>query len=92
MLLGLTLDQPWTAMAEQLRGVDPPRSVVVDGELAITALAETVWPDTPIQRCWWHLPRALRWALYADKAPHAWANTRTHRAGRRCCAASPANG
>jgi hypothetical protein len=28
----------------------------------------------PIQRCWWHLPRALRWALYADKAPSAWAN------------------
>ena len=74
-LLGLTLGQPWSAMATQLRGVDPPAVVVVDGELAITTLAEAVWPDTPIQRCWWHLPRALRWALYADKAPHAWANT-----------------
>ena len=30
----------------------------------------------PIQRCWWHLPRALRWALYADKAPHPWANSK----------------
>jgi hypothetical protein len=74
VLLGLTLQQPWSAMAAQLRALDPPAVVVVDGELAITALAETVWPDVPIQRCWWHLPRALRWALYADKAPHPWAN------------------
>ena len=73
-LLGLTLGQPWSAMATQLRAVDPPAMVVVDGELAITRLAQDVWPDAPIQRCWWHLPRALRWALYADKAPHPWAN------------------
>jgi hypothetical protein len=73
-LLGLTLNQPWSTMAEQLRGLAPPAVVVVDGEPAITALAETVWPDVPIQRCWWHLPRALRWALYADQARHPWAN------------------
>jgi hypothetical protein len=75
-LLALTLDQPWSAMAEQLRTLDPPAVVVVDGELAITRLAEAVWPDVPIQRCWWHLPRALRWALYADKAPRSWANAK----------------
>jgi len=63
-------------MADQLRELRAPAVVVVDGELAITALAETVWPDAPIQRCWWHLPRALRWALYADKAPHPWANAK----------------
>jgi hypothetical protein len=73
-LLGLTLNQPWSAMSPQLQRLDPPAVVVVDGELAITRLAEEVWPDVPIQRCWWHLPRALRWALYADKAPHPWAN------------------
>jgi hypothetical protein len=72
----LTLQQPWSAMAAQLRALDPPAVVVVDGEIAITTLAETVWPDVPIQRCWWHLPRALRWALYADKAPHPWANAK----------------
>jgi hypothetical protein len=76
VLLGLTLQQPWSAMAAQLSALDPPAVVVVDGELAITRLAETVWPDVPIQRCWWHLPRALRWALYADKAPHPWANAK----------------
>jgi hypothetical protein len=74
VLLGLTVAQPWSSMAEQLTALDPPAVVVVDGEVAITALAESVWPDVPIQRCWWHLPRALRWALYADKAPHPWAN------------------
>lgn len=74
VLLGLTLGQGWQAMAPQLAGLEPPAMVVVDGELAITKLAETVWPDVPIQRCWWHLPRALRWALYADKADHRWAN------------------
>jgi hypothetical protein len=73
-LLGLTLAQPWSAMAEQLRTLDPPVVVVVDGEPAVTALAEAVWPEVPIQRCWWHLPRALRWALYADRAPHPWAS------------------
>jgi hypothetical protein len=76
VLLGLTLNQSWSVMTEQLRGLAPPAVVVVDGELAITTLAETVWPDVPIQRCWWHLPRALRWALYADKAPHPWANAK----------------
>ena len=76
MLLGLTLAQPWSAMTEQLQALRPPVVVVVDGELAITTLAESVWPDVPIQRCWWHLPRALRWALYADKAPHPWANAK----------------
>lgn len=71
-LLGLTVDQPWSAMRHQLEGLEAPAMVVVDGELAVTRLAEQAWPDTPIQRCWWHLPRALRWALYADKAPHRW--------------------
>jgi len=76
VLLGLTLGQGWPAMAPQLQGLAPPAMVVVDGEPAITRLAESVWPDVPIQRCWWHLPRALRWALYADKADHRWANTK----------------
>src|SRR4051794_5008763 len=71
-LLGLTVDQPWSAMHAQLAELEPPVMVVVDGELAVSRVAETTWPDTPIQRCWWHLARALRWALYADKAPHRW--------------------
>ena len=76
VLLGLTLGQGWPAMTEQLAALEPPVMVVVDGEEAVTHLAETVWPDVPIQRCWWHLGRGLRWALYADKADHRWANER----------------
>jgi hypothetical protein len=72
VLLGLTVDQPWTAMAAQLDTLPAPDLVVVDGELAVTRLAARCWPDAPIQRCWWHLARALRWALYADHAPHRW--------------------
>lgn len=75
-LLGLTLGQGWPAMSEQLAASEPPVMVVVDGEEAVTKLAETVWPEVPIQRCWWHLGRGLRWALYADKADHRWANDR----------------
>lgn len=75
-LLGLTLGQGWPAMSEQLTALEPPVMVVVDGEEAVTKLAETVWPEVPIQRCWWHLGRGLRWALYADKADHRWADDR----------------
>jgi transposase len=75
-LLGLTIGQGWPAMAEQLSALEPPVMVIVDGEEAVTSLAETVWPEVPVQRCWWHLGRGLRWALYADKADHPWANDR----------------
>jgi hypothetical protein len=76
VLLGMTLAQDWSALAGQLRGLDPPTMVVVDGEEGVTFLAESVWPDVPIQRCWWHLCRGLRWALYADKADPRWANAK----------------
>ncbi|WP_345382415.1 hypothetical protein, partial [Actinomycetospora straminea] len=75
-LLGLTVDQPWSAMRHQLDGLEAPAVVVVDGEVAVTRVAAATWPDTPIQRCWWHLARALRWALYADKAPHRWSRNK----------------
>lgn len=75
-LLGLVVDQPWSALAPRLAQVPTPVMVVVDGELAVTRVAEQAWPDVAIQRCWWHLARALRWALYADKAPHPWSRAK----------------
>lgn len=75
-LLGVTVGEPWGALAGQLAVVKPPRVVVVDGEEGVTVLAQRLWPDVPQQRCWWHLSRGFRWALYADKAPSAWANER----------------
>ncbi len=63
-------------MAAQLESLAPPRVVVVDGEEAVTTLATRVWPAVPQQRCWWHLSRGFRWALYAAHAPSPWANDR----------------
>lgn len=75
-LLGLTVGESWSSLAGQLESMVPPKVVVVDGEEAVTTLATKVWPNVPQQRCWWHLSRGFRWALYADKAPSAWANER----------------
>src|SRR5674476_524407 len=50
--------------------------VVVDGEAAITVLAQRLWPAAPIQRCWWHLPHGLRKAFYADDAANRHVNPR----------------
>ncbi len=76
VLLGMTLAREWASLGDQLRALDPPVMVVADGEEGPTVLAETIWPEVPIQRCWWHLCRGLRWALYADKADHRWANAK----------------
>lgn len=73
-LLGLTVGEKWSAMDDQLAGLRAPKVVVVDGEEAVTAVAQRVWPEVPQQRCWWHLSRGFRWALYADHAPSPWAN------------------
>lgn len=73
-LLGLTVGQTWSTMDAQLAGLRAPKVVVVDGEEAVTKVAQRVWPDVPQQRCWWHLSRGFRWALYADHAPSPWAN------------------
>lgn len=73
-LLGLTVGERWGAMDDQLGELAPPKVVVVDGEEAVTLVARRLWPTVPQQRCWWHLSRGFRWALYADKAPAPWSN------------------
>ena len=55
-------------MGAQLESLPAPVLVVVDGETAITVLAQRLWPTAPIQRCWWHLPHGLRKAFYVDDA------------------------
>jgi hypothetical protein len=83
-LLGLTVNQDWSMMGAQLNTVAAPALAVVDGETEITVLAQRLWPGTPIQRCWWHLPHGLRKAFYADDAANrhvnpAWARTKCDR-------------
>jgi len=67
-LLGLTVGQDWPAMAAQLARLPVPALVVLDGETELTTLTQQLWPATPIQRCWWHLPHGLRKAFYSDDA------------------------
>src|SRR5664279_3096114 len=73
-LLGLTVGEDWSMMGAQLQEVAAPALVVVDGEAAITVLAQRLWPAAPIQRCWWHLPHGLRKAFYADDAANRHVN------------------
>jgi hypothetical protein len=70
-LLAVGVDDGWTGVERQLRDVPAPALAVVDGEAAITDLVQRLWPSTPIQRCWWHLPRGLRQAIYADRGKGA---------------------
>ena len=75
-LLGLTVGQDWSMMGAQLQDLPAPALVVVDGETAITVLAQRLWPAAPIQRCWWHLPHGLRKAFYVDDANDRHVNPR----------------
>jgi len=75
-LLGLTVGEDWSMLGAQLENLLPQVLVVLDGEPAITTLAQRLWPDTPIQRCWWHLPHGLRKAFYADDAANRHVNPR----------------
>lgn len=65
-LLAAGVGAGWPGIADQLAGLPAPELVVVDGEYAITEMVRGLWPTVPIQRCWWHLPRGLRQALYFD--------------------------
>ncbi|KIK15341.1 hypothetical protein PISMIDRAFT_115339, partial [Pisolithus microcarpus 441] len=44
-----------------------PRFVHVDKDMAEISMAQSVWPDTKIQICWWHLQKALRERLAKSK-------------------------
>ena len=85
-LLALTVGEDWSMMGAHLQDVAAPALVVLDGETVITVLAQRLWPDTPIQRCWWHLPHGLRKAFYGDDAHDRhvnprWARTKAEQLG-----------
>ena len=65
--LAATVDEPWESMVDRLADVRPPHLVVVDGEEAVTAVAQRLWPTAPVQRCWWHLPHGLIKAGYREE-------------------------
>lgn len=74
-LLGATLGEGWPVMAELLAPVRPGL-VVVDGEEELSAMAATLWPAVPVQRCLFHLSKAIQHvSRYTDGVPLAAAKT-----------------
>ena len=63
-------------LGAQLEHLKAPKLVVLDGEPSITTLAQRLWPETAVQRCWWHLPHGLRKAFYVDDASNRHVNPR----------------
>ncbi len=70
-LLGATVGEGWPAMAELLAPVRPGL-VIVDGEEELSLMAATLWPDVPVQRCLFHLSKAIQHvSRYSDGVPLA---------------------
>lgn len=68
-LLGATLGEGWDTMAGLLAPVQPGL-IIVDGEEELSAMASALWPDTPVQRCLFHLSKAVQHlARYSDGVP-----------------------
>lgn len=70
-LLGATLGEGWPVMAELLAPVRPGL-VIVDGEEELSGMVSELWPNTPVQRCLFHLSKAVqKVACYTDRVPLA---------------------
>lgn len=70
-LLGATLGEGWDAMASLLAPVRPGL-VIVDGEEELTAMAAELWPAAAVQRCLFHLSKAVQQlSRYTDRVPLA---------------------
>lgn len=70
-LLGATLGEGWAVMAELLAPVRPGL-VIVDGEEELSVMAAGLWPDVPVQRCLFHLSKAVQHvSRYTDGVPLA---------------------
>ena len=59
------LDEPWATTLRPLEGITPDR-VVFDGDSGLRAVIEDLWPHTSLQRCLWHLPHQLYYAVRKD--------------------------
>src|SRR6185437_11574229 len=59
-LLGATVGEGWPVMAALL-GPVRPGLVIVDGEEELSIMAAQLWPHTPVQRCLFHLSKAIQY-------------------------------
>jgi hypothetical protein len=64
-LVAFGVNQPWRELLAPLQGTNPER-VLYDGEEDLADALREIFPQAKRQRCLWHLPRNLYWALYQD--------------------------
>jgi len=59
------VDASWATTLKPLAGTQPER-ITFDGDPELETVIETLWPETPLQRCLWHLPHQLYRALWEN--------------------------
>lgn len=64
-VVALGLNEAWKTTLQALAGVQP-RSVHFDGDDDLVQALDQIGPDWPRQRCLWHLPHQLYYALHPD--------------------------
>jgi hypothetical protein len=64
-LIAFGVNQPWKELLAPLQGTNPER-ILYDGEEDLADVLRQTFPQAKRQRCLWHLPRNLYWALYQD--------------------------
>jgi hypothetical protein len=65
-VVALGVDTPWATILQPLAKVQPER-ITFDGDPDLAQVIEALWPETPLQRCLWHLPHQLYRALWEDR-------------------------
>jgi hypothetical protein len=65
-VVAFTVDENWAASLAPLADVTPER-VIFDGEQGLAEALTSLWPRTSRQRCLWHLPNQIYYALWADE-------------------------
>lgn len=63
--LAFGVNQPWKDTLVKLSGLKPER-VLYDGDEELRDELHRLFPEAKFQRCLWHIPRNLYWALYRD--------------------------
>jgi hypothetical protein len=64
-VVAVGVDEDWATTLDPLADITPER-VVFDGDPDLAAVIAALWSHTYRQRCLWHLPHQLYYALWAD--------------------------
>jgi hypothetical protein len=58
----------WNELKQDLRRVWP-ELILIDGDKELMTLVHELYPGVPVQRCIWHIPHTLGFALWKGKMP-----------------------